>query len=344
MHHLVRSRQLLDLLSEIGISCTYNDIRQLTTNIAKQRINTDTIYVPPGVQVVDNTIKNYIHASIDNFDLNEDTIDGKNTTHCMGMVVFQQRSEKISSVGENMTRKGPYSLSLEDLDFSFGHILKFFNRPTRPEPLPFKSFEFNKENDERFSKINLAWKLFQYFKGNHPFLTWSGFNNMISENVVSVSDIFYMPFLNNPPTELDTIYTSMVRLVELATELNQSHVVITADLSIYSKAREILWNDPPKLKDKVTLMLGGMHLNMSFIASIGYIFGDGGLALILTETGVYAENSCKMMLEGKQYSRAIRGITLAADALFRLFLKSLFEWCDDPQIQPFLDNDIKHIF
>ncbi|KAK5638549.1 hypothetical protein RI129_012844 [Pyrocoelia pectoralis] len=79
VYHLVRSGQLLGLLYKIGISCTCNDIRQLTTNIGKQRINlTQFMYLPPGVQVVDNKIKN--------FDLNEDTIDGKNTTHCMGMV------------------------------------------------------------------------------------------------------------------------------------------------------------------------------------------------------------------------------------------------------------------
>ncbi|KAK5643417.1 hypothetical protein RI129_007262 [Pyrocoelia pectoralis] len=84
LYHLVRSRQdNFWLLSEIGISWT--------------------------LPVVDNKIKNYIHASIHNFYLNEDTIDGKNTTHCMGLVVFQQRSENISFVGENRTSKGPYS-------------------------------------------------------------------------------------------------------------------------------------------------------------------------------------------------------------------------------------------
>lgn len=31
---------------------------------------------------------------MDNFDLNEETIDGKNTTHSMAIVVFQQHTDR----------------------------------------------------------------------------------------------------------------------------------------------------------------------------------------------------------------------------------------------------------
>lgn len=54
IHHLVRSKQILDALSEIGLSCSYNDIRQLTTSLANQKITNNATYVPPGVEVVDD--------------------------------------------------------------------------------------------------------------------------------------------------------------------------------------------------------------------------------------------------------------------------------------------------
>lgn len=344
VHHLVRSKQLLEMLSEIGLSCTYNDVRQLTTALAKQNINDEEVYIPPGIDMVDQSKKNFIHASMDNFDLNEQTIDGNNTTHCMAIVVFQKHNDNRDFVQSNISREGSYSLNAEELDFHFQNILKFNNPPDRPKPSPFKPIVLNREEDNISKKTNLAWTLFRYFKYDTPFFNWSSYNNIISENKIDVSDIFYLPFLNNPPTEYDTIYTSMVRLLQLAKKLNQSHIVITADLAIYSKAREILWNNPPDLKGNVTLMLGGMHLNMAYIASIGYIFGDGGLTSILTETDIYAQNTCKMMLEGKQYSRAIRGLTLAADALSRLFLKSLDNWCESyPEKQKFLTQSLKGI-
>jgi len=74
--------------------------------------------------------------------------------------------------------------------------------------------------------------------------------------------------------------------------LEQSHILVTADLAIYSKAQQILWTKPDILEGKVTMRLRGMHLAMAFIASIGKLYGDGGLQDILTSSQTYA----KMML------------------------------------------------
>ncbi|KAJ8961940.1 hypothetical protein NQ314_005872 [Rhamnusium bicolor] len=135
----------------------------------------------------------------------------------------------------------------------------------------------------------------------------------------------------------------MVRIVQLASRLNQNHIVITADLAIYSKAREILWNNPPELAGRVTLQLGGIYLTMAFIANIGYIFGDGGLTSILVKADIFAENSCRLMLKGKQYSRAIRGLTLAADAISRLLYDILANWYEENKRETFINDDVKHL-
>lgn len=94
LHHLLRSKQLLDILSKIGLSCTYNDVRQLITTFAKQKISNEQVYIPLGIDMVDQSKITYIHVSMDNFDLNEETIDGKNTTHSMAIVVFQQHTDR----------------------------------------------------------------------------------------------------------------------------------------------------------------------------------------------------------------------------------------------------------
>ena len=49
-----------------------------------------SIYSPPGLEPVDeNNPLTFLHAAIDNFDQNEETLDGKSTTHAMAMVVYQ---------------------------------------------------------------------------------------------------------------------------------------------------------------------------------------------------------------------------------------------------------------
>ena len=50
----------------------------------------------------------------------------------------------------------------------------------------------------------------------------------------------YLPFFNAPPSDFSTIYTILLKLVEIANALEQEHVLVTADLVIYSKAEQIL--------------------------------------------------------------------------------------------------------
>ncbi|KAJ8917907.1 hypothetical protein NQ315_002600 [Exocentrus adspersus] len=158
---------------------------------------------------------------------------------------------------------------------------------------------------------------------------WSEYHNLICNDSVKVSTISYLPFLNNPHTEFDTIYTSMLRLVQLAESLHQKHIIITEDLAIYSKAQEILWNEPPAIIDKVTLQLGGMHLTMAFIASIGFLYRDGDLSNMLPDTDVYATNSCKQILEvagGHLYAKWVP-----------IYLKDMSELkSKDPQMYEYL--------
>ncbi len=97
----------------------------------------------------------------------------------------------------------------------------------------------------------------------------------------------------------------MIQLVQLAAELGQHHILVTADLAIYSKAQQILWRKPLPLQGKITMRLGGMHITMAYLASIGKLYGDGGLFDILTESDVYAEGTARQLLQGKQLARGV---------------------------------------
>ncbi|KAJ8938180.1 hypothetical protein NQ314_011588 [Rhamnusium bicolor] len=78
---------LHDSESSFNMEEIENDTQQEDTLIGDEQ------FTPPGIDKVDPSKKNYIHASMDNFDLNEETIDGRNTTHSMAIVVFQQHND-----------------------------------------------------------------------------------------------------------------------------------------------------------------------------------------------------------------------------------------------------------
>ena len=93
-----------------------------------------------------------------------------------------------------------------------------------------------------------------------------------------------------------------------------------------AKTQQILWNKPVLLDGKVTMRLGGMHLNMAYIASIGKIYGDGGLLSMLVDSDVYTPATARLMLEGKQVSRGNRGMKLMLEALHRLYQEAFWAW------------------
>ena len=116
------------------------------------------------------------------------------------------------------------------------------------------------------------------------------------------------------PSDLSMIFTTLLRLVEIAQELGQPHILVTADLA-YSKAQQILWIRPKSLYGKVTMRLGGKHMIMAFLANVGNIFGDRILHDILVSSEVYTSATANQTLQVKQYARATRGIRLADEAL-----------------------------
>ena len=91
----------------------------------------------------------------------------------------------------------------------------------------------------------------------------------------------------------------------------------------------------------MTIRLGGMHLTLASIASIGKLFSDGGLHNMLTVSEVYADASVSLMLQGKQYARGIRRIRLVHEALFHLFLSAAETFAMKNKL-PWMDDETTH--
>ena len=203
----------------------------------------------------------------------------------------------------------------------------------RPEPPTTTDSSFTDVNAsspsyENAEKRDLLWMIGRLSQPEETqsYPAWSGFNSFLTTENIPVTKVHYMPFIQAPPSDFSTIYESLIRLVQVANALGQDHILVTADMQIYAKAQEIIWAKPPALAGKVTMRLGGMHLNMALLASLGTLYGDGGLLQLLTDSEVYAEATARQMLQGKQYARGIRGIKLILEALLRILFTSVESW------------------
>lgn len=143
-----------------------------------------------------------------------------------------------------------------------------------------------------------------------------------SNKTYSKSRILYLPFVNAPPSNYDTIYTVLTTAAEKCKSLQQDNCFIIFDQPLYIKARDII-SSSPENSDLSTIIvrLGGFHLLMSFMGSIDYIMDGSGLKELFSV--VYAAVSVDKMLIGHAYARALRGHVLVHLALAKIVLSTL---------------------
>jgi len=94
---------------------------------------------------------------------------------------------------------------------------------------------------------------------------------------------------------------------------------ITFDQPLWLKAVEVVATE----EMNIVCCLGGFHMLMSFLGSIGHVMAGAGLAEALEI--VYGTNVVSRMLSGKAYARAVRGRLLVESALHVLLLRCLLD-------------------
>ena len=85
---------------------------------------------------------------------------------------------------------------------------------------------------------------------------WSGLNAILFPEMPRESNIGYYPMLGGSSTEYSTIYTVLKHGQAISSTLGQRDSVITFDLLIYMKAKQIQWRYPREFSD-VVIRMGG---------------------------------------------------------------------------------------
>ena len=94
-----------------------------------------------------------------------------------------------------------------------------------------------------------------------------------------------------------------VEAQEIARNVGQDYVVFTCDQQLYRVALQVKW-DNPQMLNNVYLRLGGMHLLMSYVGSVGTLMSNSGLEEILGA----AFGGVGKMLAGKKYPQNVRAL------------------------------------
>ena len=105
----------------------------------------------------------------------------------------------------------------------------------------------------------------------------------------------YCPLIDGASTEFSTVYTVLKHARAISNIMGQEDTVITFDLAIYVKAKQIQWKIPNKFSD-VVIRMGTFHIAFNFLATIGKKFLNSGLEDLLIESGVYVAGTTSALI------------------------------------------------
>ncbi|KAK0061125.1 hypothetical protein Bpfe_009286 [Biomphalaria pfeifferi] len=95
--------------------------------------------------------------------------------------------------------------------------------------------------------------------------------------------------------------------------------VITADQPLFAIAKQIQWKCPEFYgENKITLLLGGLHIEMSFLKTVGTLLKDSGWVEALVNDKVATSGCAESFLNGSHVTRTRRAHQLTACAHFML--------------------------
>jgi hypothetical protein len=360
LYYTFQSEMLIQILNRMGHCISYDSVKRHMAALADAQSRQDMCRST----TIPSNIEKYVPGRLiqhvmDNLDFREETLYGR-TTHVTSQIVVQKAascSRDLPLISTTHCRSRtvlePRQIHI-NMDQRAVKLPKVLHVNSHVNQVSLEWYNPNEHLTDVAQQIDLAWAVCRHAQciaGNEdlkqlPISGWKAFNVNISvmkENSTCKADaVGFLPLFDGSSQDTSVIRTLMIRAQERTTELCQPQCVVACDLGIYQIARKVKELEPDLFKETV-VRIGVFHLHMKFIEVIGDRFGRAGLEELLSRSGLYGENTVKMILLGKAYNKAVRSAKLVYEVCFRLIFA---EFAKEMENMEFVENLHKaaHVF
>ncbi|XP_063763531.1 uncharacterized protein LOC134880508 [Eleginops maclovinus] len=319
LHQATRSKQLVELFNKAGHCLNYEQVMKVDNALAESTLK--SMDPATGAIIPPNMVANrFIHFTADNIDILDESLDGKNTFHATQMAAWQRgkkdieldmlkpstsRTLVVPDVLENLHHVNVHSATSKPVFTS--HVNKtWFTRP-----------KGDSECVKQAQATDMAFFLRR--QDSEPKPSWTVFNQSVSSKEPEQTAVGYLPIVLAPAHEYDTLNTVVKRCMAISSHFGQEHTVITVDQALYCKLMELKWC-VEEYQGKLIPRLGGLHIAMNFLKTIGDHMAGSGLAEVWLESGLLGEGAVMLVMSGKAYNKGMRAHKLTLQALWQLLL------------------------
>lgn len=308
------SKDLINTFHDFAMTCTHDEIRRFRQSAARAAATT------PLHQAIYNSKEGLVQAVGDNFDRDIHSQNGKRSTHSMAMVITQNQSGTKPEVTTTIPRikkadmKTPIEYELE---------VKRYNGPKKPNMpaqaalksvLPLKVLASMALSEKRAKECDFLFMCDITTQDKCP--EFNGYNTRdcreAGQGLKPKTQAVYLPLIDMPPSDPDTILTTIYRAQQMTEATGQKYTLVTFDMQLYKVGVDIMWANPQAFPN-VILRLGGMHTLKSFAGCVGTLMNEAGLQEVLESSFA----GVPKMLSGKKYPQNIRAMRMVAEELLR---------------------------
>lgn len=321
--------EIIKTLNNLGHGVSYSQLEENDTALCLQKLaasNNQKVALPASV-------KPYIFTNLawDNIDRLEETLTGRGTSHRVNGIVVQARVFGPELPKNELPRIDKAKLRSLDIDHQELEVYVPGKR-VGPQPLFTKEtcLQEEKKAAQDSSIKNLMWIIARQVNSETQTIpSWTGFNIRTRDQLhVSEDIVEYLPTINAPATEMNTVYEIIKQSEVIRKELCLQTIVVVMDQALYAKAMEIIWKHQQNFPN-ILLRMGTFHTICNSLSILGKRFGDAGLKDICLEAGLVGEGSIKGVIDGKHYNRAIRVHKYIYEALMRLAWQRFPSWVEE---------------
>ena len=321
------SKEQVQSFYDFGVTCSYDEQLQFKKSVA---FNANAKMDLNGLRKGENSL---IQAVGDNFDQQIFSQNGKLQTHSMALLMTHTDDNRDKDIREELVPR----LSKSEMTLQIPYVIEagHYTGPKKPLPpegamtVKVPTLATLSETAVILNRANE--KDLEFLKSVHAGSPeYNGYNTKKArEEGVSLqvkTNASYLPLIDMPPAEYDTILTSMLQVKRLSEAAGQPFTVFTLDQQLYRYAVEIQWALPDVFPPSAFLVrLGGMHMLMSFIGTVGNLMTETGLADIMSSAfaGVH-----KMLL-GKKFPMCMRALRMVVEVILIPIIDDHEVHCND---------------
>ena len=185
----------------------------------------------------------YLQFVHDNADHNTATIDGRNTFHCMGGIMYITPSS--SAIFNSTIPRLKGVLPKAGTTSGFTQLTDFQNN--KPFTLSSVVIRDCKNTESMNFSIAIERINLLYFCGKYTSpksaAHWHGLMNTFhthNTDYYCTTRVVALPFIQAPPSNHNTILTALIDARQRANTNNHRHCIVTFELPLYMKASEII--------------------------------------------------------------------------------------------------------